>query len=794
MSRYNHGRLRRRILNLCAGLLLALLIFGAAAPFLHADRYRNRVQQAMSAALGRQVSIDGSVTLNLFSGPGISVADVRIADEPGAGAEPFAYVDEVIAIPRIWSFWTGRIEFSSLTLNGAHVNLSRAGRVSNAGSPPSWNFTGLARPNVLAAFPVIRMRDSRINFKVDGRKTTFYLMNVDLDIAPRARDGSQWDLRLTGQPARSDRPARGFGAIEARGRWTRGPATGGHTEIDVRLVRSEIGDIVALIYGHDAGVHGIVAGAIHVAGEPAALGIDGEVRVSELHGWAQSPPSGGAFPFRVSGTADLSGERFELFAEPKTAAAPLRLHFTAMPEAQRTTCAFDLRSDGLPISGIPGLLRNFGAKLPEGFQIEGLLDGSLHIQTGAAWTGSATVRQVALISAHSPALNLASASITVGSGGAVLAPSEMVSDGTAVGDLAGHYNLADRSYGIEITSNGGSLAAMLRALPGVTVPVLSTAQSGQWTGDLAYTEPAAGESQWTASGTLTDAEIRLPQLAEPVLLNAARVQMTGPALQMDRIAFTAGGVTGTGDYRYVPGAPRPHQFHLGLGDSSVAAIGALLKPTIAREHSLLDRALNLGRESPPAWLETMQADGFVQARTLLVEDTELHRVRAHVEWDGSTITLPDLAAAGDKFTVASKLTIRLSGATPRYIATARITGLPWQGGTVNGTVAAQTSGADEAGLLSNLRLSGTFDAQEPTVPPLGELDAATGQFEADWRDQNVAVRFPRLRIVNAEGDIWTGAGTPGAQPGEVILQLTNHTRRMILAGSLTDERRSWVEQ
>ncbi len=787
--------MRRRILKLGAGFLLALLIVGAAAPFLHADRYRNRVQQAMSTALGRQVSIDGSVTLNLFSGPGISVSDVRIADEPGAGAEPFAYVDEVIAIPRIWSFWTGRIEFSSLTLNGAHVNLSR----SNNGALPSWNFAGLARPNVLAAFPVIRMRDSRINFKVDGRKTTFYLMNVDLDIAPRTRDGSQWDLRLSGQPARSDRPARGFGAIEARGQWTRSHGAGGHTEIDVRLVRSEIGDIVALMYGHDAGVHGIVAGTIHVAGEPAALGIDGEVRVSELHGWAQSPPSGGAFPFRVSGTADLSGERFELFAEPKTTAAPLRLHFTANPEARRPdaqgmACAFDLRTDGLPISGIPGLLRNFGAKVPEGFQIEGLLDGNLHIQTGAAWTGDATIRQVALISAHAPALNLATASIAVGNGEATLAPSEMVSDGTAVGNLAGHYNFADGSYGIEITSRGGSLAAMLRALPGVTVPVLSTAQSGQWTGDLAYAEPAGGESQWTATGTLTDAEIRLPQLAEPVLLNTARVQMTGPALQIDRIVFAAGGITGTGDYRYIPEAPRPHQFHLALADSSVAAIGSVLKPTISREHSLLDRALSMGRESPPLWLSAMKADGYIQARTLLIEDTELHRVRAHVDWDGSTITLPDLAAAGDKFTVASKLTIRLSGGTPRYNATARITDFPWQGGTVNGTVAAQTSGTDEAGLLSNLRLSGTFDAKAPTVPPLGELDAVTGQFEADWQGQNVVVRFPRLHIVNAEGDIWTGAGTPGVQPGEVILQLTNHARRMILAGSLTDERRSWVEQ
>ncbi len=110
----------------------------------------------MSVALGRAVSVDGEVTLNVFSGPGISVTDVRIADAAGLGAEPFAYVDEVIAIPRIWSFWTGRLEFSSLTLNGAHVNLARSGS-----GPVPWNFAGLARPNVLTAFPFFGMPVAR---------------------------------------------------------------------------------------------------------------------------------------------------------------------------------------------------------------------------------------------------------------------------------------------------------------------------------------------------------------------------------------------------------------------------------------------------------------------------------------------------------------------------------------------------------------------------------------------------------------------------------------------------------
>ena len=193
--------------------------------------------------------------------------------------------------------------------------------------------------------------------------------------------------------------------------------------------------------------------------------------------------------------------------------------------------------------------------------------------------------------------------------------------------LAGHYAFNDGSYGLELTSDGGSLPAMLRALPGVTVPMLSALESGQWRGGISYFQPGSGPPQVNASGTLNNVELRLPQVAIPVLLSSARVQMTGPALQLDRLVFTAGPVTGTGDYRYVPGAARPHQFHLALGDSSAAALGTLLQPTLARTHSILDTALSLGHKPAPAWLRNMQAEGFVQARALQLNDVELHGVR-----------------------------------------------------------------------------------------------------------------------------------------------------------------------
>src|SRR5205823_4621879 len=126
------------------------------------------------------------------------------------GAEPFAYVRTLKAIPRVWTLWSGHLEFASLRLDDAYLNLLRA---EGPNSAVRWNFEPLLRPAVLAAFPNIIVRSGRIYFKAGNTKSIFYLLNTDLDISPPSLSGGDWRLRIEGQPARTDRPAqRGFGS------------------------------------------------------------------------------------------------------------------------------------------------------------------------------------------------------------------------------------------------------------------------------------------------------------------------------------------------------------------------------------------------------------------------------------------------------------------------------------------------------------------------------------------------------------------------------------------------------
>src|SRR5580698_74810 len=92
--------------------LAAVVVAGLLAPFLRADRLRPRIQAALEAALNRPVHITSAVHLNLFTGPGFTVDDVLIDDDPAAGIEPFAHVEHMQARLRWSSLLTGNLEFS----------------------------------------------------------------------------------------------------------------------------------------------------------------------------------------------------------------------------------------------------------------------------------------------------------------------------------------------------------------------------------------------------------------------------------------------------------------------------------------------------------------------------------------------------------------------------------------------------------------------------------------------------------------------------------------------------------
>ncbi|MDQ6705058.1 MAG: AsmA family protein, partial [Acidobacteriota bacterium] len=261
-------KIRRRTAQAIALGVILLIAAGIAAPYMRADSYRDRIRVALETALARKVTV-GDVRLNLFTGPGFQVDDVVISDDPALGSEPFAYVPTLRATPRIWSLWTGRLEFASVSLDEAHVNLARVMTPAADGEQEiRWNFEPLLRPGILQAFPHISLRSARINFKAGSTKSTFYLINADLDIAPPSSHGGDWRVQFRGEPARSDRPAFGSGSFQAQGRWRQN----GNLELDLQLKKSEIADMSTLINGEEIGVHGLISGQAHVAGPVNSLG------------------------------------------------------------------------------------------------------------------------------------------------------------------------------------------------------------------------------------------------------------------------------------------------------------------------------------------------------------------------------------------------------------------------------------------------------------------------------------------------------------------------------------------
>jgi len=142
------------------------LMVGLGAPYVNANPYADRLRGSLSRALGRQVEFRSAVKFSLFKGPGFSVEDVVIHEDPSIGAEPIAYMDSIDVRPSIWSLLGGRFVVDSVGLEGAHINLTK----SDAGN---WNFLSFVNRSVMSAAPAIHVRDSRINFKFGDTKSVF---------------------------------------------------------------------------------------------------------------------------------------------------------------------------------------------------------------------------------------------------------------------------------------------------------------------------------------------------------------------------------------------------------------------------------------------------------------------------------------------------------------------------------------------------------------------------------------------------------------------------------------------
>src|ERR1700722_15628267 len=103
--------------------IVLIVAAGAAAQYFDAEFARPRIERALERGLGRRVEV-GKVYFNVFTGPGFTVQDVTIYEDPRAGIEPFAHVWQLEARVNLLSLLKRKLEFSSLRLGeSTDINL-----------------------------------------------------------------------------------------------------------------------------------------------------------------------------------------------------------------------------------------------------------------------------------------------------------------------------------------------------------------------------------------------------------------------------------------------------------------------------------------------------------------------------------------------------------------------------------------------------------------------------------------------------------------------------------------------
>lgn len=743
--------------------LLLVLAIGFAAPHFEIEFVRPKIERALERGLGRHVEV-GPVHFNLFTGPGFTIDDVTIHEDPRAGIEPFAYVGTMEARVRLLSLLQRKLEFSSLRLDEpVSINLVK----TDAGP---WNFQFLlsSAPASAGAMPAIKMRGGRVNFKFGDTKSVTYFNNADLDVSP-SMDGSV-ELRFAGAPSRSDRPAQDFGNFFVRGVWS-----AQKVNLRVELEKSALEEVARLIDPRGFGLHGVVALDAQLTGIPSHLDVTGNIQVNDVHRWDLLPQSGAGLRVAYKGTLDLRSDRLELQSvsdvpNPQVAATFRAWDFLSAPHWDASA---DLKQ--VPAVTVLEIARHMGAQFSQQLAAGGTLSGEVRYSEPDGFAGKVALQDASLTLPDGRPLRAASAAVVIDHQVMSLEPATVTVGENESADVEGSFSLQGAAHlDLKITTHGLSVSEM-RSFGVASIPLLDQTPQGTWRGWARYEWARDEAGQWSGEYELLNARVPVDGLAEPVRVQSAAVSLSGKRVTVSRLRARAGAIAFTGDYRWEPAAVRPHKFRLTIPIADAAELQRLLAPAMVRDRGFFARTLRLADAPLPDWLKTRRADGTIVIGTLTFGDTQVHIDSARLLWDAAQVRLAGMGARIDQALLAGDLAIDLSGPTPHYRFEGKLGDVAYKEGKLDfeGSVDADGAGAD---ILASAHAEGRVHGRAIVFSPDAEFRTAAACFEVS--EQTGGERWKLSSVEVTQGaDTYTGSGATQSD-GRLVLDLLSRGRQV----------------
>jgi hypothetical protein len=723
---------KSKLLKLAFYAVIAIAILAGLAPYIPAAFLRSRVESALSSSLNRAVNI-GDIRFTFFPsgpvpGPGFALANVTIHEDPRAGIEPFAYMNEMGASVRVLSLLGGRLELSGINLNEASINLVK----TNDGQ---WNFQYLLDSLKAedASMPAFRMRGGRVDFKFGDTKSVFFFNAADIDITPSVTGAM--DLRFSGEPSRTDHTKQDFGRFFIRGT----SSASNQLDLTIELQRSSLEETLRLMDPQGFGVHGILALNGRVTGAPSQLDLTGNVEIGDIHRSDLLPQEGQAWKLPFKAKLDLPGARFDL--ESTDAKSPVGLKFHAQDFLSKPlwNAAADFRE--MPLSTLFALARHMGATLPDNLAVEGSVSGSAaYAQAGL--TGQLTVNEASLKLPDNDPLKTASATLDIHDGAVYLSPATILVSPTQAAQMEGNVALASpHALDLRITTRGLSVSAV-RSFGLPDIPIIGESPTGTWSGWARYQN-----EKWTSESQLRDVSLTVSGFASPIEFATATVSHSPTRVAVTKIIGKVANTAFTGSYE-TRGAS-PARFTVVIPEANAEELEHALAPTLARAGpGLLDRTLRRAATIPP-WLKARKAEGTLAIDNITASDWKARELKSRVQWDGAMIHLTNATAQVESAAFAGTLDLDLTTSATKYHLAGAINGIPYRGGSLDivGTVDAEGS---DAQLLQTAKAEGTAKGRNLAFTP-----------EADFRTFNAAFQMqplgttPRWKLSNVEV-------TPGA--------------------------------
>ncbi|MBV9759301.1 MAG: AsmA family protein [Acidobacteriaceae bacterium] len=768
----------REVARLAVYCGLAVGTLGLIAPFVNASRFSGPIQRTLEASLQRRVHFS-AVHFTLLSGPGLSLKDVTIDEDPRYGLEPFAHAAALEAHFRVDKLLRGQIRFTSLRLVEPSLNLVRDGS-------GAWNAMELIqrlsapRRAPLNLFPAFEISGGRLNFKGGTRKSTLYIADTDLSVYPE-RSGKLY-VRFSGSPARTDRAGNGFGHLRGTANWYLTPATSksNQLEAEITIDPSNLSEFTTLVEGYDVGVHGTVSARAKVEGPATALQIKGELRLDDVHRWDLLPASGEDWRIGYRGKVDLLAQTLQLETVPAEAreTAPVALQLRVKDFLRRPSWSLLGRLTDAPAQNLLPLGRRMGLTLPQELSADGSVDGALSYSNHSGLEGGISIRHAQVTLPGVAPLRTEEAVASFFPGRIHVEPALVEAPSGGSLRVGGDYYFAPQRLAAALSVEEFSLDALKRTAvawfggPGV----LSAVHGGTMTGHLNYTEEPSTPAAWSGQVHFAEATIDTPGLAIPLEHSQGHVSFDSSTFDLEHFSAIWGRNTVYATYRYNGAAKRPERITIQVPGADIAELEAALDPTL-RAQSLLAR-LRLTRRSIPSWLAERNVDGDLTIGSFTVNGINLGRLSTRFTWQGTSFDFAALQLRLPEGLVRGHGTMNLASSAPSFDFEAAGTGFPWRGGLLSAQGAFQTSGTG-GDSFQNLRAAGTFTGSNVQLSGQDFFNAVSGNFEFSF-----AGGWPNLRLSKIEADdgedAWEGQAASQSD-GKLILDLEHdgHQRRVV---------------